>query len=292
MSFGPDDTEPAEMARGSVLCYSGSVYHGGGANRSEHTRIGLNITYNVAWLRQEENQYLSVPREVAATLADRPPAPHGLRPRAPTRWATSTTCAIRSKRCVPGSDRPDSQSPHSRTRERVSRSRAGRHYRGRHAGRDPSGHRRRLRRPLRGLHSHRQRGRGLPAEGTGGPGRVQRVLDRPLRGRVRGQVRRLPDRRVVHQAELRRAGGPHRQRGLLRARRLPGHRRRPGAGGALAARGPAARLRCHALQPRLRVEPGPHHVRQARLRRNRADSRCRRGRGCADLLAQPGRRPA
>ncbi len=68
MSFGPDDTEPAEMSRGSVLCYSGSVYHGGGANRSPHTRIGLNITYNVAWLRQEENQYLSVPREVAATL--------------------------------------------------------------------------------------------------------------------------------------------------------------------------------------------------------------------------------
>ena len=67
-SYGPDDTEPAEMARGSVLFYSGSVYHGGGANRSARTRIGLNITYNVAWLRQEENQYLSVPREVAETL--------------------------------------------------------------------------------------------------------------------------------------------------------------------------------------------------------------------------------
>ncbi len=68
LSFGPDDTEPAEMARGSVLFYSGSVYHGGGANRSDATRIGLNITYNVAWLRQEENQYLSVPPEVAETL--------------------------------------------------------------------------------------------------------------------------------------------------------------------------------------------------------------------------------
>jgi ectoine hydroxylase-related dioxygenase (phytanoyl-CoA dioxygenase family) len=67
-SFGPDDTEPAEMPRGSVLVYSGSVYHGGGANRSIATRIGLNITYAVAWLRQEENQYLSVPREVAETL--------------------------------------------------------------------------------------------------------------------------------------------------------------------------------------------------------------------------------
>ena len=67
-SFGPDDTEAAEMPRGSVLVYSGSVYHGGGANRSDATRIGLNITYAVAWLRQEENQYLSVPREVAETL--------------------------------------------------------------------------------------------------------------------------------------------------------------------------------------------------------------------------------
>jgi len=68
LAFGPDDTEPATMARGSVLFYSGSVYHGGGANHSHTTRIGLNITYNVAWLRQEENQYLSVPREVAETL--------------------------------------------------------------------------------------------------------------------------------------------------------------------------------------------------------------------------------
>jgi hypothetical protein len=62
------DSVPAEMTRGSVLFYTGSLYHGGGANRSDATRIGLNITYNVAWLRQEENQYLSVPREIAATL--------------------------------------------------------------------------------------------------------------------------------------------------------------------------------------------------------------------------------
>ena len=68
------------MARGSVLFYSGSVYHGGGANRSDATRIGLNITYNVAWLRQEENQYLSVPREVAETLPTELAAADGLRP--------------------------------------------------------------------------------------------------------------------------------------------------------------------------------------------------------------------
>ncbi|HEX5267816.1 MAG TPA: phytanoyl-CoA dioxygenase family protein [Acidimicrobiales bacterium] len=68
LSFGPADTVPAEMERGSVLVYSGSVYHGGGANRTDETRVGVNVTYALAWLRQEENQYLSVPREVAATL--------------------------------------------------------------------------------------------------------------------------------------------------------------------------------------------------------------------------------
>jgi ectoine hydroxylase-related dioxygenase (phytanoyl-CoA dioxygenase family) len=68
LSFTNDDTEPAEMGRGSVLFYSGSVYHGGGANTTDETRIGLNITYNLAWLRQEENQYLAVPQDLAATL--------------------------------------------------------------------------------------------------------------------------------------------------------------------------------------------------------------------------------
>ena len=62
------DTVPAEMAKGSVLFYTGSLYHGGGANRSDAVRCGVNITYNVAWLRQEENQYLSVPHDVARTL--------------------------------------------------------------------------------------------------------------------------------------------------------------------------------------------------------------------------------
>jgi hypothetical protein len=67
-AFTQDDTEPAEMERGSVLFYSGSVNHGGGANRTDRVRIGLNITYNLAWLRQEENQYLATPRQIAQTL--------------------------------------------------------------------------------------------------------------------------------------------------------------------------------------------------------------------------------
>jgi ectoine hydroxylase-related dioxygenase (phytanoyl-CoA dioxygenase family) len=65
-----DETVPAEMTAGSCLLYTGKVYHGGGANHSDTTRVGLNITYDVGWLRQEENQYLSVPREVAEQLDD------------------------------------------------------------------------------------------------------------------------------------------------------------------------------------------------------------------------------
>ncbi len=65
-----DETVPATMTKGSCLVYTGKVYHGGGENRSDETRMGLNITYDVAWLRQEENQYLSCPPDVAETLDD------------------------------------------------------------------------------------------------------------------------------------------------------------------------------------------------------------------------------
>lgn len=46
------------------------MYHGGGAIRSDAPRLGVNITYNLSWLRQEENQYLSVPLDVAKELPD------------------------------------------------------------------------------------------------------------------------------------------------------------------------------------------------------------------------------
>jgi ectoine hydroxylase-related dioxygenase (phytanoyl-CoA dioxygenase family) len=64
----PEEIGYAEMSRGSVLIYSGSVFHGGGANVSNGDRSGLNITYALGWLRQEENQYLSCPPEIAKTL--------------------------------------------------------------------------------------------------------------------------------------------------------------------------------------------------------------------------------
>lgn len=60
----------AEMEPGSVLVWDGGLFHGGGANHAQRPRLGLNVNYNCAWLRQQENQYLAIPKEIAAALPD------------------------------------------------------------------------------------------------------------------------------------------------------------------------------------------------------------------------------
>ena len=62
-----EDLVQAIMPKGSLLLYLGNTLHGGGPNRSQQPRSGLINTYALGWLRQEENQYLNVPREVAET---------------------------------------------------------------------------------------------------------------------------------------------------------------------------------------------------------------------------------
>lgn len=64
-AINPQDVTQAAMPKGSVLFYLGSTIHGGGANLSQAPRSGLINTYSLGWLRQEENQYLTIPREVA-----------------------------------------------------------------------------------------------------------------------------------------------------------------------------------------------------------------------------------
>ncbi len=59
----------AEMEAGSVLLYSGSVLHGGGSNQAQNARVGVLLHYTLSWLRQEENQYLSCPPEIAKDLS-------------------------------------------------------------------------------------------------------------------------------------------------------------------------------------------------------------------------------
>ena len=68
--YGEDESLPAVMKRGSALFYTGKVYHGAGANRTDKVRQAINITYAVGWVRQEENQYLSTPLDIARTLPD------------------------------------------------------------------------------------------------------------------------------------------------------------------------------------------------------------------------------
>src|SRR5690606_16396278 len=52
------DSVPAEMARGSVLVWPGSLWHGGGANTTDQRRMGLAMNYCAGWVRQQENQQL------------------------------------------------------------------------------------------------------------------------------------------------------------------------------------------------------------------------------------------
>lgn len=68
----PDEpTIAAEMPAGSVMFYPGSLWHGGGANRSDAPRLGVILEYAAAWLRAQETHLLAVPREVAAGLPER-----------------------------------------------------------------------------------------------------------------------------------------------------------------------------------------------------------------------------
>ena len=69
----PDDSEAtqAEMPRGSILFWLGRTYHSLGVNRSDAERTGISTNFVVDWLAQEENQYLSVPVEIARTLPEK-----------------------------------------------------------------------------------------------------------------------------------------------------------------------------------------------------------------------------
>ena len=52
------------------MIYSGATYHGAGANRTDLPRVGMALAYAAIALRQEENQYLVVPPDVARELPE------------------------------------------------------------------------------------------------------------------------------------------------------------------------------------------------------------------------------
>jgi ectoine hydroxylase-related dioxygenase (phytanoyl-CoA dioxygenase family) len=65
----PDEIVRAEMPAGSVLFWLGGTLHGAGANvTKDDWRYGIVLTFTRGWLRQEENQHLSMPLAEALAL--------------------------------------------------------------------------------------------------------------------------------------------------------------------------------------------------------------------------------
>jgi ectoine hydroxylase-related dioxygenase (phytanoyl-CoA dioxygenase family) len=67
----PYDSIAAEMPKGSVLIWHGSLWHGGGANTTGDRRIGIAMNYCAGYIRQQENQQLGLTRERVASFEPR-----------------------------------------------------------------------------------------------------------------------------------------------------------------------------------------------------------------------------
>jgi ectoine hydroxylase-related dioxygenase (phytanoyl-CoA dioxygenase family) len=60
---------PAEMTAGSILVWHGSLWHGGGANTTDSTRVGVAMNYCAGWVRQQENQQLGIPLDTVRNFS-------------------------------------------------------------------------------------------------------------------------------------------------------------------------------------------------------------------------------
>ncbi|MFN3238128.1 MAG: phytanoyl-CoA dioxygenase family protein [Pseudomonadales bacterium] len=60
----------AIMPAGSALVFHGSLYHRGGPNQSQSSRLAITPQYCQPWLRQLENMVLAVPPASAARYSE------------------------------------------------------------------------------------------------------------------------------------------------------------------------------------------------------------------------------
>ena len=67
----PFPSEAATMKKGSVLVWHGSLWHGGGANHTNETRVGIAMNYCAGFLRSQENQQLGLPIETVRAFDPR-----------------------------------------------------------------------------------------------------------------------------------------------------------------------------------------------------------------------------
>jgi ectoine hydroxylase-related dioxygenase (phytanoyl-CoA dioxygenase family) len=65
------ETVPAEMPRGSVLIWDGSLWHGGGANATDVRRTGIAMNYCAGFIRQQENQQLGLSPALVKSFSPR-----------------------------------------------------------------------------------------------------------------------------------------------------------------------------------------------------------------------------
>jgi ectoine hydroxylase-related dioxygenase (phytanoyl-CoA dioxygenase family) len=59
------------MKAGSAIVFPGTLVHGGGANRSNASRLAVTYQYCEGWLRQQENFFLAIPRDIAKSMPQR-----------------------------------------------------------------------------------------------------------------------------------------------------------------------------------------------------------------------------
>lgn len=77
--WGPDEAPTADdprtfkavMPAGSCLIWQGTLFHRGGSNHTDQTRLGITLQYCQPWLRQIENMVLAVTPEIAARYSKR-----------------------------------------------------------------------------------------------------------------------------------------------------------------------------------------------------------------------------
>lgn len=62
---------PLVMRAGSCAIFAGTLVHRGGANRSDRVRTAISNQYCEPWARQQENFFLSIPKEKVAMMSSR-----------------------------------------------------------------------------------------------------------------------------------------------------------------------------------------------------------------------------
>lgn len=66
-----DDAVKVIMPSGSLMIAKGTLWHRGGANKSDKPRLNVTPQYCPGWARQLENMVLATPPEIAAALPER-----------------------------------------------------------------------------------------------------------------------------------------------------------------------------------------------------------------------------